>query len=243
MTSPSAADLASTPYIDSDHLSIVAVVEAVTADARDDRERAVRLHDFVRDEIRFGWAPAFYDQKASDVLRAGIGFCNTKSTLFLALLRAAGIPARQRFVDIDTRILDGLVNPGTPYVDHSYSEVWLDGRWLRVDSYILDRPLADAARTRLVAEGRVIGYGAHRDGVSIWDGASDAFSQFVDNGAWPALGRNDHGVFADVGAFYASGRGVNKLNVFLRLGFGFFSRAANDRIAAIRDSDVTGSSR
>lgn len=223
-----------TPYIDCANPAVVELAESITVGSRDAREKAVRIHDFVRDRIRFGWAPAFYDQRASDVLAAGVGFCNTKSTLFVALLRALGIPARQHFVNISARILDGLIDPGTPYVDHSFAEVFLGGTWHRVDCYIVDRAMMANARARLAAESRPLGYGVHRNGVSEWDGRADAFSQFVNDGSVPGLTSADHGLHEDVGAFYASGRGANELTFPVRWLFGFFSRRANARIEAIR---------
>ncbi len=232
-------DLEPTEYIDSTHPDIASTVATIAPEALSQRERAIRLHDFVRDEIAFGWAPAFYDQKASEVLSSRVGFCNTKSTLFVALLRSAGIPARQHFVDIDARILSGLIDPGTPYVDHSFVEVEIEGRWMRVDSFIIDALLAKKARARLEREGKRVGYGAHRGGVSSWDATGDAFSQFVDDGSHPGLTNEDHGVFRDVGAFYASGLGRNRLNPLLRIGFRFFARRANGRIDAIRSSGET----
>lgn len=56
-------------------------------------ERLKAIYTFVRDEILFGYnvddsAPA------SRVLRDGYGQCNTKGTLFMALLRACDIPCR-----------------------------------------------------------------------------------------------------------------------------------------------------
>lgn len=156
------AFLGPTVAIDADAPSIRAQAARLTADARTDRERAVAIHDFVRDEVKFGWQAAFYESRASAVLAARIGFCNTKSTLFVALLRAAGIPARVRFVDLDAGLLRGIVRPGTPYVDHAFTEVYLDGRWIRTDSSIVDRELFDAAHRRLTAEGRLLGYGIHR---------------------------------------------------------------------------------
>jgi hypothetical protein len=230
----SAVDGARTAYLDVSDPAIASAAAHITAGAQTPRERAVRIHDFVRDEIAFGFAPALYDQRASEVLRSRVGFCTTKSTLFVALLRASGIPARQHFVDIDARVLLGLIDPGTSYVDHSYAEVRLAERWLRVDSFILDPALAQAARARLAREGLWLGYGAHRRGVSDWDGASDAFSQFVDDGSVRLLSRNDYGVFDDVGAFYASGVRHNRLSLFTRLGFPFFARGANARIEALR---------
>lgn len=51
------------------------------------------VYYFVRDEITFGYN---YDDSivASEVLRDGYGQCNTKSTLFMTLLRALNVPCR-----------------------------------------------------------------------------------------------------------------------------------------------------
>jgi transglutaminase-like putative cysteine protease len=173
---PNAEFLAPSLYIDSAHPIIISTTKQVIAGTTDQREAAVRVHDFVRDQVKFGWTSRFYDQKASEILAAKVGYCNTKSTLFVAMLRAAGIPARQVFVDINSAILNGFIDPGMTHVDHSYAEVFLDGKWLRVDSYIVDLPLASKARRALASENRVIGYGVHRDGTSVWNGRKDAFS-------------------------------------------------------------------
>jgi Transglutaminase-like superfamily len=226
--------LAPTAFIDSAYPLIVSTTNRVTVGASDAREKAVRIHDFVRDEVLFGWTSAFYAQKASDVLAAKVGYCNTKSTLFVAMLRAAGVPARQVFVDINAAILAGFIDPGMAYVDHSYAEVYLDGKWIRVDSYIVDQPLAVKARRALAGEKRALGYGVHRDGTSTWNGRDDAFSQFLNDGKVPTLSTKQYGAYADVGAFYESGNGVNKLNPMTRLLFGFFSRSANQRVEAFR---------
>lgn len=226
--------LAATPYIDRDHPAIVAAAREATAGRDDPREKAVALHDFVRERVKFGWSGRFHDQRASEVLAAGIGYCNTKSTLFVALLRAAGIPARPRFVSLDARILDGLIDPGTRYVDHSVTEVWLDGRWVATDSYIVDRAAFEGAQARLRAEGRVLGHGVHRDGTTDWDGRRDAFAQFVD----PSLAGPDPGPHADIGALVASGKALNRLGPLLRLAFPALARPANRRIEALRRSSA-----
>lgn len=226
--------LSPTPYIDSEHPAIKTLVAQIAPMALDPRERAVRIHNHVRDQVKFGWAPDFYDQSASAVLKSGVGFCNTKGTLFAAMLRAAGIAARQHFVDIDARILSPFIDPGTLYVDHSFVELWLGDRWYRTDSYIVDRPLHAVALLRLQQGGQVLGFGVHRDGTIAWDGRTDSFCQFVQSSASPALSTRDYGVYDDIGAFYASGNGVNKLSFALRLGFGFFARSANRRIETLR---------
>ncbi|WP_028006331.1 transglutaminase TgpA family protein [Solimonas flava] len=62
------------------------------------------------------------------------GFCEHYSSAFTVLMRAAGIPAR-----VVTGYQGGTLNePGGYYVitqadAHAWSEVWLDGRWQRID--------------------------------------------------------------------------------------------------------------
>lgn len=223
-----------TRYIDSNHPQIKSAVANVAPSTLGARARAVRIHDFVRDQVKFGWTSDFYDQSASEVLKSGVGFCNTKGTLFAAMLRAADVPARQHFVDINAQILSPFIDPGTPYVDHSFVEVWLDDCWWATDSYIVDLPLYTAAQRQLRERGQVLGFGVHRDGASRWDAQSNSYCQFVRSPDFPALTTRDHGIYQDVGAFYASGNGVNRLNVLLKLGFGIFARAANSRIEALR---------
>jgi len=62
------------------------------------------------------------------------GFCEHYSSAFTFLMRAAGIPAR-----VVTGYQGGTLNePGGYYVvtqadAHAWSEVWIDGRWQRID--------------------------------------------------------------------------------------------------------------
>ena len=87
----------------------------------------------VRDGIRFGFPPAADWTSASDTLQLGIGQCNTKGTLLLALCDAAGIPARLHFAPIRRSIQRGLYT-GLWYLllprhlSHSWLEADVDGR-------------------------------------------------------------------------------------------------------------------
>jgi transglutaminase-like putative cysteine protease len=143
-----AALLAPTPWIDSAHPAIVRLAQELTRGAHSEVEAAVRLHDAVRDRVLFGIAPGFYAMKASEVLEAGVGYCNTKTTLFSALLRARGIATRTRMFDLSSAVLSGLFDTGTARVDHAVTEVWLKGRWWGVDSDVVDLPLERAAGAR-----------------------------------------------------------------------------------------------
>ena len=228
--------LAPTTIINSDHPNIVALVNRVAPQDLPQTEKARRIFMFVRDEIKFGFGPRFYDHTASQIANTGRGYCNTKGTLIVAMMRAAGIPARQVFVDIDASILTGIVGPGTPFVDHSYVEILLNGSWLATDAYIIDAPLFAAAQKRLKAEDKSLGYGVHSLGTNEFDETSPTFSQFV-AGRIPALSTRNYGVHADVLAFYeATPEAWNRLTLFTRLAFPAFAAAANRNAEKIRNS-------
>jgi hypothetical protein len=241
MRGEEAGFLGATPWIDADHPEIRSTAERLTRGLATPRERAVAVHDFVRDEIDYEFGSRFYEHAASEVLRSGRGYCVTKTTLFVALLRAAGVPARQRFVEIHPGILDGIVDPGTPWMDHSHAEVWLGGAWIPVDSYNVDPALFHAARRRLEAEGRRFGYGIHREGRLAWDGREPSFSQYVDGAARGEIGRRDFGVHADVAAFYAAvPEAWNRMEPGMRTFFRFAKPSFNGRIQSLRAEGRAG---
>lgn len=106
-------------------------------------ERVRAIYDFVRDEILFGYN---VDDAipASRVLADGFGQCNTKGTLFMALLRRCGIPCRVHGFLIDKRLqkgaMTGIVYRNAPQeILHSWVEVLLDGRWYELEGFILDK--------------------------------------------------------------------------------------------------------
>lgn len=66
------------------------------------------VYNFVRDEIPFGYNIAD-DLPASRVLADGIGQCNTKGTLLMALLRAVGVACRFHGFTIDKALQKGSI--------------------------------------------------------------------------------------------------------------------------------------
>jgi transglutaminase-like putative cysteine protease len=226
--------LQATRHIDYMHPEVQRTAATLIEGLAGETQRAIAIHAFVRDRIRFGFSAGFWDMPASRVLKVGVGYCNTKSTLFVALLRACAIPARQRFMDIDAAILSGLIDPGTPFVDHSTVEVFLSGEWVQTDSYIVDRPLLRAATARLDKEGKVFGYGAHRLGSDVWNGSAGSYAQYNRLSA-DRLGTREWGHYADVAAFYDRADGTwNRLNPLVRAGFGMAARGANARAEQLR---------
>lgn len=228
------AFLSETRYINSGDPRIRKIVNDHAPAHLPDKARALALFTYVRDEIPFGFADGFWDQTAVEVLDAGVGYCNTKSTLFTTLLRASGIPARQVFVDIDVAVLHGLIDPGTPYLDHSYVEVFLDGAWVATDAFIVDQALFTTARTRVILEGRRFGYGIHIAGTMDWDGTGPSYAQYNQT-ADARLGTRVWGVYPDIGAFYAQAeKPWNRLNLLLRAGFGVLAGSANAKADLLR---------
>lgn len=219
-------------YVDFEHPAVASVVARLSTD--DSPSTAVRIHNFVRDDVRFGWTWRFYAMRASEVLDAGVGYCNTKATLFIALLRGAGIPARQRFVTINAALLKPFLSLPQPVVDHSYTEVHLNGAWHAVDSYVPDRALYAKARERLGREGLTMGYGVHADGVNEWSGDGDAFAQFVRSDA--SIGAADYGLFADTAAFYAAGGRAEALSGLYRLFIPLGIRAADRAVVKFTEA-------
>ena len=102
-------------------------------------------------------------------------------------------------VSINMNVLTGLGPPTGIYGDHALSEVFLNGRWLLVDSYTVDPQLFAAGRAAMDEHGLRMGFGVHADGVNDWDGSDHSFVQYV----MPAGSRAGPGSGADT-AFSAA---------------------------------------
>lgn len=125
-------------YVDSDNPQIIALAERLTSGGTDPVAAVRSLYDSVRDEISYNpyvdySAPESY--RASSVLKAGAGYCVGKAALFAALCRAAGFPARVGLADVRNHLSTGRLSAlvGTDvFAYHGYTEVMLNGRWLKV---------------------------------------------------------------------------------------------------------------
>lgn len=122
------------------------------------------IYNFVRDEILFGYNVDDHIS-ASRVLQDGYGQCNTKGTLFMALLRACNIPCRVHGFTIDKKLqkgaMTGIFYKSAPQnVFHSWVEVYFEDKWYELEAFILDiaylRKLQDKNRN---CTGAFCGYG------------------------------------------------------------------------------------
>ncbi|MEJ6021807.1 transglutaminase-like domain-containing protein [Ramlibacter sp. PS4R-6] len=147
--------------------------QSLTQLCRSEREKVLTIYGAVK-RIPFAKPVKLRLRTAHEVLRAKRADAEDKATLFLALLRTVGVPARLRYVELHGDILRGLTNAiasaGRPVM-----EAWLDGRWRCTDTYIFDAQYVAAARARLRAQTWDWGYGLHRRGDSLWDGIGDAY--------------------------------------------------------------------
>jgi len=135
-----------TPIIDCDHPDVVAAARQLTEGCSGEAEKLRRIYYYVR-ELPYDILASFRDlaagrRRASDVLHAGHAFCMGKASSFVALCRAAGIPARIGF--------QRLHCPDKPFMSeevrrlwgdralprHSLGEAYLDGKWLKLDATI-----------------------------------------------------------------------------------------------------------
>jgi hypothetical protein len=145
------------------------------------REQARVLFDHVA-QMRFVMADL--DTRCAPALLAhtfeGDGFF--KATLLVHLMRLVGLPARMRWVQLESAQLtrglwDFVRLSGQPFV-YPLTEVHLDGRWHCTDAYTMDQPLLAAVHRALDRRGWDSGYMAHRAGTHRWDGQGDAFQRF-----------------------------------------------------------------
>jgi transglutaminase-like putative cysteine protease len=109
----------------------------------DEYQRLKAIYNYVRDEILFGYN-IDDNISASKVLADGYGQCNTKGTLFMALLRSCDIPCRVHGFTIDKKLqegaMTGLVYRRAPQnIFHSWVEVYFEGKWYELEAFILDK--------------------------------------------------------------------------------------------------------
>ena len=128
------------PLVQSNHPEIMRLAQRLARGQRDPRVVAERINRWVYDSltkrITFGIPSAL------QVLRARGGDCNEHAQLFVALARAAGIPAR---IDAGLAYIDGK------FYYHAWPEIFLRD-WVSVDPTFGQFP-ADAAHLRFTVGG------------------------------------------------------------------------------------------
>lgn len=156
--------LRQTPMLDFSNETIQRLINERCWKSAGEYERIRQIYNFVRDEIAFGYN---VDDSipASRVLSDGYGQCNTKGTLFMALLRGCSLPCRVHGFTIDKALqkgaMTGLVYKNAPRnIFHSWVEVYLDGVWYELEAFILDQAyLSSLQSIHAACTGSFCGYG------------------------------------------------------------------------------------
>ena len=130
-----------TRRIDADARSIRRASREATSGAQSDRARVDALVAWTYQHMTCVHAD---ETVASTVLARASGDCSEFSLLFVALARAAGIPAR-RVVGLASTEVDNAPAFGF----HAWAEVALDGHWVQVDP-TWNEPVADATHVLLM---------------------------------------------------------------------------------------------
>lgn len=166
MTTPDPL-LASSPLLDFDHPSLSQLVRNRGWKSLPTHDRIGAIYNFVRNEIAFGYNRAD-DIPASEVFADGFGQCNTKGTLLMALLRAAGVRCRLHGFTIHKALQRGvvpeLVYPIAPEeIIHSWVEVETETGWVNLEGFILDAAFLSTLQSTFSDTSSLCGYGAGTD--------------------------------------------------------------------------------
>lgn len=175
-------------FIDSDSPQIRSFVMQTIANLAEPRASILRLYATIRDNIIYDPYVNFADPanfRASGVLSAGRGFCVGKSALLAAGARSLGIPARLGFADVRNHLTSPRLYEKIKtdiFLWHSYTELYLSGRWVKATP-AFDRALCERAGLKPLE----------------FDGVTDSlFHPFDQAGRRHMEYLNDHGTFADV---------------------------------------------
>jgi hypothetical protein len=133
-------DLAEEPLLQVNDPRIASLAERIAGLDRDPRVVAEKINRWVHDSLRK--EATFSVPSAIEVLRTRVGDCNEHTQLYVALARAAGVPAR---------VATGLAYVNGKFYYHAWPEVFLND-WVAVDPTFGQFP-ADAAHLRFVVGG------------------------------------------------------------------------------------------
>lgn len=224
-------------YADHKNSIVQAKAIEVTKNAKTIEEKLQNIFLYVRDGIRFGFPSTGDLTTASETIKLKLGQCNTKGTLFLALCRAIGIPARIHYSTVDKEIQHGIFplwayNRFPKNISHSWVEIKYKNKWIDVDAFINDKEFYNVGKCLLKKEDRKMGYSiACTNGESgIELDLEDA--KFVQMDAVT----EDVGVYDDPGEHFVTNLYKNRPNWFVYMIYRLAILVANKRVKNLRSN-------
>lgn len=130
-----------TPSIQSESSGIISIAQQVTADCTSDYQRILALHDWVCGYLRYDMDSLHSEEVspyyAEEVVKNRNAVCLGFATLYAALCRSIGIPCNvvsgyALGIGSDTDWSDSTIY--TEEQNHAWNEVYVDGRWVIVDT-------------------------------------------------------------------------------------------------------------
>ncbi|WP_051534639.1 transglutaminase-like domain-containing protein [Deefgea rivuli] len=206
---------------------------------RNSVDAARAVYEFCREEILFGYNSDADDMQASRVLSEGIGHCNTKATLLMALLRSVGIPCRLNAFTIKKSLQRGALTPFVYFmapheIIHTWTEAKLGNQWVALEGLILDSGYLEAVQHRFVhCSHPFLGYAIATENLQRprveWTG-SDTFIQR------DGIAR-ELGIFQSPDAFYEK-HSTNLQGIKGWLYRNYFYKRLNENISNIRSGST-----
>lgn len=152
---PDARALANTASMNTQDADIQRVLSSIVRPNQSDKDKAIALFNYVRDEIRYdpyrvGLEPSLFS--AGDPIRAGRAYCVPKAITWVTLLRACGIPALLGFADVTNHMSSAKLQENLRsdiFAHHGYGVVWLEGKWLKATP-TFNRTLCEKAQIQVL---------------------------------------------------------------------------------------------
>lgn len=220
---------------DHDHPLVKAKAKELTKDHISVEDKIMAIFNYVRDDIKFAFPKEGDFVTASKTISYSYGQCNTKGTLFIALCKAIGIPARIHFSLIKKEIQKGLFSGIAfwlmpKYISHSWAEVKIDEKWVKIDSYINDKQFYEVGKTKLKEKGWDTGYS-----ISCSENNSSAEldlkeEKFVQMDAVT----EDHGVYDEPMKYYKTSKYKNRPNFFKDFLYRLWVGRINKKVEKLR---------
>ena len=126
-----------TPFVNSDHKSVIEFAHHATKANNTDKQKVVDLYVAVRDQILYDPYHLILKPElisASQTLERGTGYCVEKSLLLAAVGRIHNIPSRLGFSIVQNHLstqkfVDMLRSD--KFVFHGYNEFLIDNKWVK----------------------------------------------------------------------------------------------------------------
>ncbi len=201
------------------------------------RDKVTAIFQYVRDNVKFGFPKEGDFVKASKTIEYGYGQCNTKGTLFIALCKSIGIESRIHFSlikkDIQKGLFSGIAFWLMPkYISHSWAEVKIDGKWIKIDSYINDKEFYEAGKSKLKEKDWNTGYSV------ACSKNESSISLDLDNEKFVQMDAviRDHGVYDEPIEYYKSSKYKNRPNVLKNFAYRLWIGRINKKVKKLRYS-------